>query len=322
MIALSPFNGSKGRTHAEQRAEALNRVVSILLQGVILHGFQHDQNSFEKFESGMRKVRADFDDAADEDTVLLLAGTAIRLMEEHSREAEQYLASRRNETEAAIAHMSETLWKAAGGASEILVRMKEAERDFSDANRPEELAAARNRLAECVEEMRRASEAKSETREHIPCAQDSVTGLPDSGFAETAFGNVWSHRNDYYVAIFAMERLQAINQRFGFKAGDEVLLILSQHVAQHIRAGDSLFRWRGPCLVALLQRQAQESLITSELARIAGTRLEHAIKMKDRDVMVPVSMSWNLIPLGPIASIDDLVSTLNEFSAHGTRQLR
>jgi diguanylate cyclase (GGDEF)-like protein len=323
MMTLSPFSAYRGRgTPAEQRVEALHRVVSILLQGVALHGFEYERQAFERFQLGIRKIRANFDELIDDDTAVLLSGAAIRLMEDHGRHSEHFLQTCRTETEAMMALLSDTLSHVTGAGPETIVGIKEAQRDFAHATQPEEMTAARCRLASCLETIRQCPRGKASAPELVPGKHDSATGLPDSGYAEAAFASVWSRRHEYYVAIFAFERLEAINLRFGFKVGDEVLSMLSQHVAQNIRAGDNLFRWRGPCLVVLIERQAHESLVASELSRIASVRLEHAIKIKDREVLVPVSMSWHLLPLGGTATVDELVTDLNAFASNRARQLR
>ena len=50
------------------------------------------------------------------------------------------------------------------------------------------------------------------------------------------------------MGIFAAERLETINMRFGFQAGDQVLQALSHHIAQQSLAGISCFAGAGRAL--------------------------------------------------------------------------
>jgi hypothetical protein len=125
MMTLSPFSAYRGRgTPAEQRVEALHRVVSILLQGVALHGFEYERQAFERFQLGIRKIRANFDELIDDDTAVLLSGAAIRLMEDHGRHSEHFLQTCRTETEAMMALLSDTLSHVTGAGPETIVGIK------------------------------------------------------------------------------------------------------------------------------------------------------------------------------------------------------
>src|SRR4051794_16926461 len=102
MITLAPFlrtRHGKENSEGEKQAEALARIVSVLLQGIALHGFNYNPDAFTLFESSIRKLRTEFEQASDEATALLLTGAAIRLLEDHNAAAEQHLKARRNEEE-------------------------------------------------------------------------------------------------------------------------------------------------------------------------------------------------------------------------------
>jgi hypothetical protein len=55
----------------------LNRIISVLLQGLALHSFCHDEGEFGVFQQSLRKLRDQFAVADDDDSRLLLAGSAI-----------------------------------------------------------------------------------------------------------------------------------------------------------------------------------------------------------------------------------------------------
>ncbi len=329
MKTLSPFQWSqRGRnTQGEKQAEALGRIVSVLLQGISLHGFEYDPVAFNSFQDGIRKLRAEFDRADDEDSAMLTAISAIRLLEEHHDGVHLQLKARQNEVESVIGLLSESLLEMSGAKPGMMLRVKEIERDIAAATRVEEIAAARFRLSACVADMKKETVFSDKARggrtpTYPDIESDHVTGLPDATYAMGVISSRWKRRSNCYVAAFALDRMETINLRFGFKAGDDLLLLLSQQIGQYLQPGDQLFRWRGPCLLILMERETHEAHIAAEIARIAGARIEHAITVRDREVMVPASPTWNLFPLATFSNPDDVSSRLNDFALNRSRSLR
>jgi len=293
---------------AERRAEALNRVVSMLLQGIALHSFDSESPEAAGFQAAIRKVRSDFDKVDDDqDSALLLAGAAIRLMEDYNDGVRLHARARQTQYEAAVGVLSEALLEVARASAETRADFEQVIRDLGSSG---------------VEELRAAVEA---IRDHVadPLKEcgipggtvDSATGLPDYGFAAAAIAEVWQGREDYFAAIFAAERLETINMRYGFAAGDQVLGLLGRTVGKALTAGDRLFRWRGPCVMALLKRHAPEAFVAGDLGRMAMTKMEHAITLGDREVMLSVSTSWNLFPLRAAKGMEELLGQMNSFAA-------
>jgi GGDEF domain-containing protein len=321
MKSLSPFRRSGNSNRKDHALEALHRVISVLLQGIALHAFDFDSAELAAFQTSIRKLRADIDNVIDDDSALLMAASAIRLLEDHNLAGGRHLQARQNEMEAVIGLLTEALFDVARVSPETMVHVREIERDIASATRLETLAAARTRLVSSLERIRLRTVDK--TPGPFPAGEtDFVTGLPDSGYAVEAMSRIWNRRGDYFAAMFALERLDSINVRFGFKAGDQVLLILTQHVAQHLMPEDQLFRWRGPCLVALVKRKLPETLVAAELNLTASARLEHAITKGSREVVVPISRSWNLFPLSAVETVEAMVSRLNEFAISRSRPVR
>jgi GGDEF domain-containing protein len=320
MTKLSPFlKGSRKQTATidDRKAEALNRVVSLLLQGISLHAFQFDPAATEAFQLSIRKLRSEVELVDDEDSALMMAAAAIRLLEENNSAAETHQQSRQNELEKVVALLSDALLDVSGSSEETMVQIKEIERDIARARSVGALATGRVRMAAAVAGIRAASRATE--IEGTLGETDGVTGLPDSAHGAAAIAEVWRHRADYYVGIFAAERLETINLRFGFQAGDQVLQTLSQHIAQQTAVGDQLFRWRGPCIVKLFRRRAPEAHVTSEMARTAASKLELALSIRDRDAIVSISTAWCLFPLQDARNVEQLIGGLNDFAATRTR---
>lgn len=335
MLTLSPFlkgsrdlKGSgvrndkdhKERAHTEKsvsgerQVEALNRVISILLQGIAMNAFEFDAAAYENFQTSMRKLRDKMESAEDEDTALLLAGSAIRRLEEYNEGAARYVRARQAEFEGIVGLYSEAVLETSKASPDTCSLLREIEKDLACPCGNDALAEVKVRLAACLEQVR--AEANP-LRKGLWAAgaTDLVTGLPDVGFAMRAFAEIWSRRDDYFIAAISLDRLETINLRFGFKAGDQLLTALSGHLTRNLQDDDQLFRWRGPCLVLLLERHVSEAIVSAELARTMSARLEETLEVRDREVTVNISATWNLLPLRHLTTVEDLASKINQMAA-------
>jgi GGDEF domain-containing protein len=121
-----------------------------------------------------------------------------------------------------------------------------------------------------------------------------------------------------YAAPFFLKSLQVINKRFGYATGDQILLRYSQHLAGHLKEEDQLFRWRGPCFVAILERFEEPDTVRSEVLRIASIGLEHSVESGDRSMLFMVSTAWDLIPISKSSDIAKISRKIDAFAADQT----
>ncbi len=332
MIKLAPYlRSSRSNAPASpgemagKQAAALNRVISVLMQGIALHGLQYDELAFRTFQDAVWKMRAGFDQAADEDSAMLLAGAVIRLLEEHNDAAQAHLRARHGEIGNMLGLISETLLDVTQANPQTVTQVRGMAQEIVRATSLNALGAVRGRLETCMAEIRakaQLSAANARAGQVSTTATDGVTGLPDAGSAIEALARAWPKRTDQFLGLFALEYLETINQRFGFRSGDELLQLLGQQVGRHFTHPDQLFRWRGPCLVALVDRHAPESFVASEFARAVPPRLENATTVRDREAMVRVSTSWSMIRLDELGSLDEAIARMNEFSSTRSRYVR
>jgi GGDEF domain-containing protein len=320
MLSINPFV----HTPRDLQIDSLNRIISVLLQGLALHSFCHDEGEFEDFQRSLRKLRDQFATADDDDSKLLLAGAAIRTLEEHSLAASRALATRQNELEGAIALLSDSLLTVSHASETQALELKESERDVALARQTHDMIAARERLTFCLEDIR-IQVVKREQTPSLPYSDagadiDTVTGLPGSRQAIDAIIAAWNRREDYNAAVFAVRRLDTINLRFGFEAGDEILRVMSGHLNGFFAATRLLFRWRGPYLLGLVAKGTAPR-ISAELQRFTAMKLQHSLTRKDREVILPVSMICALVPL-QAKSIEDMIRSLDELTKNGLHQER
>jgi GGDEF domain-containing protein len=300
----------------DQRTESLNRVISMLLQGLALQNFCSDDEEFEAFQRKVRKLREEISKIDDEDTGLLVVGSSARAPD---RGDAVELTPRQKEIQAAVSMISESLLSVARPPEAQSQALRESEYEVASARTTDEIMAAAARLSVCLESiraqiLRRNDAALLPSQSYAPSDIDSVTGLPDARQAMDALSAAWKHRKRYCAAVFGILRLDSINQRFGFQAGDESLRVVTQHLAEYFARDYLLFRWRGPCLLCVMEKKLPMPLIVAEVKRVAGMRLQQAMTMKNRDAIVAISMTCNVISL-ETESVDEVVTTIEQFIA-------
>ncbi len=116
---------------------------------------------------------------------------------------------------------------------------------------------------------------------------DSLTELPNRALLldhlEAALAHSRRHHAEVAVLICDIDRFKVINDGLGHAAGDEVLRVVADRLARHLRPGDSVGRFGGdefvvvcpdvpglPMVVAIAERL---SAAVSEPIEVAGTRL-------------------------------------------------
>ena len=332
MIRLTPFlKDSDSRIgitpgdHASRQSEALNRVISVLMQGIAIHGLNYDETAFNAFQDAVWKMRAGFDQVTDEDSAMLLAGSVIRLLEQHNEAGQAYARALHAQTAELMGQTLETLLDVTRAAPATVIKLRSMMGEISRAGSSSALNSVKPRLELALAEMRAKAQvpaARAPQTRTVGTEVDAITGLPDAVAAIEALAAIWPQREDRYVALFALEYLETINQRFGFRTGDQLLLQLSQQVGQQIGSPDQLFRWRGPCVAALVKRSLPESLVASEMGRVVPARIENATTVRDRDAMVRVSTSWSMLRLGDIDTLDEVIARMNEFTGNRSRFVR
>ncbi len=126
---------------------------------------------------------------------------------------------------------------------------------------------------------------------------DPCTGLPDWHEAEKAIEAALSSQRSVSIAVFYVHRMNYINARFGSTIGDKVLLLCSQHLATTlIRPDDSLFRWKGPSFVALLEREDAAAHVENDLQRLLATLLSQYLETATRTVYLPIKLTGSTVP--------------------------
>lgn len=337
-ISLKRFLDSR----PEQLVEALLRMVRLLVQGIELHAVKGDAADYDKFRADMVKVQESLAERPAPSEVLVMAGAVVKTMEEYNSRTSKFVHAQCAELQTMIAMLTKTMTTLASGSEVSVTRLQSIEKQLHKASMIEDFQTARLRLSECLEGLRgeivRQKEESAQTVSNLktelvksherraPLTErpenqgetDPVTGLPQRPEAEAALLVIAQQNRRVYAVIFVIERLELINVRFGYAAGDQVLVLFSQHLSQNLSRADHLFRWSGPAMLALLEREEPTKQVREEVARITSQRLEKTVLLGSRSVLLPVGASWAIFPVADFRPVQLLFHQFDSFVQGGT----
>jgi diguanylate cyclase (GGDEF)-like protein len=123
---------------------------------------------------------------------------------------------------------------------------------------------------------------------------DRLTGIPNREAAEESILALEAKPHNRYLAALYVQNMQQLNLRFGDRICDELLLLVTQRIATNLlRPTDSMFRWRGPAFVAILEREESFSYVSHDLKRF----VEHPFQFEFRSgsLLVFISIAAELV---------------------------
>lgn len=310
------------------------RVAWLILESIACHAVESDPEERQVFQNSLRDIIAKMEESKNDGAMLVLTGEAIKSIENYNRGVQRSLNSQVKELQSIVSMFTRSMLQVSKSTAGSATKLRRIEHQIEKASQTEDLRVLKTQLQESLEviceeaaeQERHSQQLTDQLRETMnrPGASaavsdaiadlDLVTGLPNFRAAEQAIRTSIEARTSTYAALFCIERLEAINGRFGFAIGDRILMLFGQHLAQHLSKNDRLFRWRGPGFLALIDRGGAEISIRAEMARTVSKRLEQQIELSGRSVLLPVSTCWMLTSIAD-SSLEKLSKTLDAFSA-------
>lgn len=327
MISISKYLRGKNQ---DEGAEALQRMVRLMLQAMILHRVEGDQSDDERFRTELEKVDHALNAGPDPKEIFFLTGSTIKIIEEHGRQLKGFLNVRGLALQNMLRMATDAITSISTGCDRSTRRLQDLEAKIERAGMIEDIHTLKAQLAECLgtlqEEMhdRRAESASTVQSINVTTSaaakiapvetdqNDPVTGLPGAVQARAHLESISANFNEIYVVVFVLNRIQSINNRYGYGMGDRILATYGEYLTKQFSASDRLFRWRGPAIVAIPEREQGEQMIRREVMRIGAAKLDRDFEFESRTVLLPISASWTLLPAAG-NTVDALFQKVGEF---------
>lgn len=320
-------------------SSSLLRVATLLLEGTALHAVDYDRAELKTFQTSIRRVRANIEQSNDPSELLVLGTEAMRDMEDYNRRVERTLIARRKEVQSIVAMMTQTLLELAKGSETSAKSLHSIEAQLDTASKIADLRVLKGEMATCLKTIRtEADKQKNRSSEILEKVErtlanrasesgaprcttdlDPITGLGSWGKAEESMVEAMEKGTPAYAAVVRLDRLDMISKRFGSAAGNQALLLVSQHVAQQLANNDQLFRWRGPAFVALLDRQTPTPAVRTEMGKMLAERLRYEVANGSRTMLLPLSVSSIVFEIANFNDIETLGLQLDAFANEGVQ---
>jgi GGDEF domain-containing protein len=316
------------RNEAES-APSFLRACSLLMEAIAIHAVQSDPLVYAGFRDAVRGYRRSTENPESADQVLVSTGQVIQAMESYNREIETFARVQAAEFQEMVRMLSRTLLDITRESAHAGENLSKIEKDLDAIAGLDDLRSIKSKLRDSLQSIakessrqrdsaRKVSEGLHARLRSVPSETgvvDSVTGLGSAAEAERIIAEALGTESSVYVAVLCMERLNAINLSFGYAVGDRLMLQFAQDVAQRLSAADTLFRWRGPTLVAVMDRPVKIHDVRIEVSRFVGQRREQVVRIQERTVLLPVAARTTVISLKETTSLEEVIDRLSAFVA-------
>lgn len=293
----------------------LTQVVSLVLDKLVSGAVVADEGEYAVFRDDIYRLQGMVREDSSPEKIVFTAGSATLVMEAYNNGINGTLQKERRELRSVVTMVAEAMAGIALDNARALEKIKEL-RTYVERTRGNlDAEALKQRLGDCLkvfreETVRAREDAESEImalrREieqgHMRAAPedlelDAATNLPMKEACVQAMHASIPAGKRRFVVPLVVSRLQAINARFGYEVGNRVLRHFAEFVQQQVHPGDKLFRWRGPALVALLDRSEPLDTVRGQMRRIMESRIEQTFDVEGRSVLIPVSAAWSAFQL-------------------------
>lgn len=309
------------------------RMIDLILQAISLHAVEGDQADYERFRSDMNAFAARLTPELSISERFVVVGEALRALEDYNRHTSRFLRIQNAELQNMITMLTQTVI-AVGSSSETSVAgLQGIEKALEEARMVEDVRVVKAQLGECLQSVRgEALRQKEEGKAALESIQqelaqsqerlgglsvgsnlDPATGLPGKLEAEKALHEAASLSGTLFLLLAVVNRLEAVNARFGYAIGDQALAIVAEHFRGALHADDKLYRWNGPALLAVMSRKAAAGTVRDEVRRFAEKKLEKIFVIGSRSVLLPISVSWTIFPIA--RPVDALLRKVELFTA-------
>ncbi len=245
--------------------------------------------------------------------------------------AERRSAAQDNATRTAadMRHLAEMLGQAltlvAAGGERSSAHIQKIQGALRHMSRMQDFAALKKSLGETIrlideDSVRGQQEADRELadfRAEVTSARDLLLSNPDRRLPGRPEGvsNIRQAlqsvqpEHALYVVAFAFDRLDAIVQRYGPDAAEDLMYRLVRERVQPLAPANSAFRWTSRSLVGVFQRPRDFAGLRSEAVALNREPLVHRVPLGNRTAVLTVSPSHMVAegaPDAPEALLDEV----------------
>jgi GGDEF domain-containing protein len=259
------------------------------------------------------KLATTLETTQDAEELVAAAEWVSDALESYNRGAQRVHAAQTVELRCMIEMLSQTLVALAQAGGQSIETLQAIRNQVENARQLDDIRLLRARLGDTLKSI--SDEAKRQRDRNVEILlqaedaaevaaghrksqiSDRVSQLPSSAKAERAITDRAGPGSKYYAAAFVVERVDSLNLRYGYSAGDQLLREYHKYLESKLALTDELYRWRGPTFLVLMERPYAIDVVRAEVARFASNRQEHVMDVGGGTIKLPLSSAWTVVEL-------------------------
>ena len=323
----------------EHESSVLIEVLRALIDGLKGYPNTGDRPEYRKFQQSISLLEQSLNPPRSGELVSA-AGDLVTAMRECNEQTGGRTSTQLEGVAGMLATAAQTANSLRLATEHFTQRLGEIEEQLEDASTHGAIRAQRFQLSECLQRLReQASHEREKMAEvwaqiqkqlaivegrggckeaNLPPALDALTGLKVRAYAEQALVDAMDRGSPACAALFVVDRLHLINARYGYSTGDQILHMVSKHLASKLGREVRLFRWTGPAFVALMDGR-EGADIQEEIDRITTARLNFAVQIGNGSILLPIPTVSLLLSLPQMAGLADLNQRIDGFIGEQAR---
>ena len=311
MISIKRYLTEYSKLSAEK---GYPRILCLVLEGLARSAIEGDPSELEQFAGSISTLTESLREAGGVAEAFLIAEAALAALADYNQRTRVFLHQPRLELQNMIAMLTETITSMASGCETSVRRLQNVEQKIERARDIGDVQQLKGQLLECLEQVRAETEQQQKVRATTGQIQaelessrqrmvsatkelDPITGLPAAAEANEALRLCLKQDRRFYAAAFVVQRIQSINMRFGYDLGDQVLKAFRDHLRLSLSESDRLFRYRGPTIIALIDRAQPVERVRVEMKRIGENSKGRTFEINGREVIIAINANWTVVPV-------------------------
>jgi GGDEF domain-containing protein len=295
---MSP--GPAKRTHPDPH-EDTRRAIAVLLRRVAENALRADETDHADLTMTLQRVERDLPEMNSAE-LLTSAVEVLRTLDSFNQRTVEFLRRQRTKFKGLLSFLISAIpeFQADTANKDVLDDIR---RQIAQVNGIEDLENVETRLRSYVLEMYAVTSRthrKESGHDPGPAASlnlDPITRLPGRAAAEAAMMEAVSGSRKKYIGVVVLSQLQSINARYGNAVGDQVLAELAHEIQAGLWVSDSLYRWSGPALLAVMDRDVDINRLRTNVKPLFGRSIDKPFDVGGKDVLIPVAPAWNVFGL-------------------------
>jgi GGDEF domain-containing protein len=308
-------------------------ILDLFLRGIAEHAVEGDKADLERFQKEIQRLAGSLKPRSPIDELLLIGSGALLAMEDYNGSTTKFVRRLAEEMQKMVAMLTRTVISIGASSETSVDKLQQIEKSIEGVRMLEDMRALKTQLEECLHSVREETlRQKADRQAAMECLQreldrsrervgsalslpglDSATGLPDRSEAQRAMEAAAQAPDGKFVLLAVAGRVQAVKARFGLVAGERMLAASARHFRKSLGSRDKLFRWEGPALLGVLEREGRIDHVYSEVRQFADMKLEEAVESGNRTVLIPFSCNWSVFQVE--APLETLLRKVDMFTA-------